>query len=147
MAIFTVTLHGVPIAVVDLPVDRTWAGGRVTPLPGFASLVPLLDAAREAPALVVRLLELPRGDVWPAGAPDDLPAHVGTAYAALATLPFELQDEAGLPAGADLVRLAPIGGTPDAVVRVYFRHAPASAGVRTTRTPTIGGNATDAPGA
>lgn len=147
MARFTVTLHGVPIATVELPSDRAWAGGHLTPLPGFGQVAPLVEAAAEAPSVAAALLDLPSGDLLPTGTTDLLPAHVADAYQALALLPFGLLDEAGLPAGAELVRLAPTGRNPRVVVRVYFRHAPSSVGAAIAPPPRRGGGGADPPGA
>jgi hypothetical protein len=147
MATFTVTLHGAPIATVDLPVDRVWAGGRVTPLPSFDQVAPLLAAAAEAPSLVAMLLDLPSGDAFPSPATDRMAPAAAAAYEALAAMTFDLLDEAGLPAGAELVRLGPSGAGTSAVVRVYFRHAPDGVVARISTAPHVDGGAGDAPGA
>jgi hypothetical protein len=62
MSTFIVTIDGTPLATVDLPGDRSWAGGRVTPLTAFERVAPLLAAAAGAPTVAARLLELPSGD-------------------------------------------------------------------------------------
>lgn len=147
MSTFTVTLHGAPIGTVDLPVDRFWAGGRVTPLPSFDQVAPLLAAAAEAPSLVAMLLELPSGDALPTSATDRVAPAAAAAYEALAALAFDLLDEAGLPAGAELVRLGPSGAGTSAVVRVYFRHAPGRIAARIPTSPHVDAGADDAPGA
>lgn len=56
MARFTVTLHGAPVATVDLPIDRVWAGGRVSPLPSFERVARLLSAAAHDPSFAAKLL-------------------------------------------------------------------------------------------
>lgn len=147
MSRFTVTLHGAPVATVDLPVDRVWAGGHVTPLPSFAPVASLLTAAAEAPSLVAMLLELPSGDALPTPATDRVPPAAAAAYQALAALAFDLLDEAGLPAGAELVRLGPSGAESGAVVRVYFRHAPGRVAARMPTSPHVDGGADHQPGA
>jgi len=144
MPIYTVTLHGVPLGLADLPHDRTWAGGRVAPLPAFDTITPLLVTAAQTPALAAALLELPRGAPLPTAG---LPPLVAAAYDALAALPLDLLDEAGLPAGAELVRLAPFGAAPDAVVRVYFRHAPSGVAALQATAPRGSGGALPSPGA
>lgn len=138
MAIYTLTLHGVPVATAELPADRNWAGGRIAPLAGFGEIGPLLEVAAQAPALAATLLDLPAGDALPADATAAVPAHVASAYHELARLSFGLVDEAGLPTGAELVRVAPIVRAPGAVVRVYFRHAPGSVAARTAMPPSAG---------
>ncbi len=140
MAPFSIALHGVPIATVDLPVDRSWAGGRVTPLPTFARIAPLLLAAAEAPSLAAALLELPEGEAL---ATDALDLRAAGAYRELAALPLELVDEAGLPAGAELVRIAPLGDGIGGVVRVHFRHAPGSSAANIAPSPRNDGDAYD----
>lgn len=138
MANYTVTLHGVPVARVELPAGRNWAGGRIAPLTGFGEIGPLLEVAAEAPSLAAALLDLPAGDSLPADAAATVPSRVATAYSELARLQFGLLDEAGLPTGAELVRVAPIGRAAGAVVRVYFRHAPGSVAARTAKAPNAG---------
>lgn len=144
MSSFIVTLDGAPLATVDLPKDRSWAGGRVTPLAAFERLAPLLAAAAGAPTFAAKLLELPSGDAL---ATDGLPPRVAAAYQSLAACSFDLLDEAGLPAGAELVRLAPIGAGTTAVVRAYFRNAPSRAAARLPVSPRVEGGAAKAPGA
>ncbi len=128
--------HGVPIARVELPHDRSWAGGRLEPLPAFAAVAALLAIIAAAPSRVAELLELPDGATLRT---DGMPPEVAEAYRALAAHSFDLADEAGLPVGAELVR---IGATADAVpvVRVYFRDAPSGVGATVPPPPQSAGD-------
>lgn len=140
MTRFSVALHGVPIATVDLPLDRAWAGGRVTPLPTFGRVAELLAAAAEAPSFAAALLELPSGESL---ATETLESHVACAYRELMAMRLELLDEGGLPAGAELVRLAPLGAGAAGVVRVQFRHAPGSVAANMSPSPRRDGDLAD----
>ncbi|MDP1859663.1 MAG: hypothetical protein Q8K82_13390 [Gemmatimonadaceae bacterium] len=68
------------------------------------------------------------------------PLAATRAYGQLATLSFELHDEAGLRVSAALARLAPARTGANPVVRVYFHEAPSGAGA-TPRAPEIAAGA------
>lgn len=65
-----------------------------------------------------------------------LPLAATRAYGQLATLSFELHDEAGLRVSAALVRVAPARTGANPVVRLYFHEALSGTGA-TPRAPEV----------
>lgn len=119
---FKVLRHGVPIGSVTLPDGREWSGGLLSPLPAFAEIGRILDAARDAAGrdAVVRTLKLPVGARLRIGG---LSTTAAAALDALCALEFELADEAGLRVATDMVRLADPGDGKGIRVYAHFRGA------------------------
>ena len=122
---YRVTHAGTEIGRVELPEGRTWAGGRLQPAPGLATVAPILSrAAAAGPEAAARLAALPLDAHLD---PRDAEGPHATSLAALAGLRFGLADAAGLPVGA-AVRIVDLGDGGAPMVRVDFRAAGAGEG-------------------
>jgi hypothetical protein len=75
---------------------------------------------------------------------DSMPPDVADAYRALAALSFDLADAAGLPVGAELVRIGTTAGAVP-VVRVYTREAPSGDGATVRPAPRAAGDSNPPP--
>ena len=131
---FTITHHGVPVGTTEFTLEGERIVVGVRPLPGYATIRPLVRAASVALAEValggaqpVETTALRRG------------AELGRA--------LELRDEAGALVPVDYVELTEWpGGSPEvaAMLRLRDAHAAVPAFVRPTPQ---GGSSTDAPAA